>query len=264
MFYFLTLIAFYFFARTSISFNQALISTFLFGLFPLFATYGFFSYSDAIYLCLAIVSFYFFMKRNYVACGLAGALATSTRDIGALLTPIYIVLILYEHWKIKLKFKTSMAALAAPLAALALISIYFYALSGNLLAVLNAESTGWGVTISGPLSLMGFYRLILLVAPLEYEISLARLFYLSFFLLGAVMVRKISRQLAFYSLTFMLFIINLSGVSVYSEPRYALAAWPVFLIFSKVRQRETIVLFAVVGVLLTVQSVIYHMTGFWT
>jgi hypothetical protein len=78
------------------------------------------------------------------------------------------------------------------------------------------------------------------------------------------MVRKISRQLAFYSLSFMMFIMSLSGVSVSSEPRYALAAWPVFLVFSNIGDSETIVLIAVVSILLTLQSVGYHLTIFWT
>ena len=261
---FFAVIAFYFFARTMIAADRAVTTTFLFGLFPLFATYGFFSYSDAMYLCFAILSLYFFIKRNYVACGLAGALVTTTRDIGALLTPIYIVLILYDHWKNKLKLKRTMLALAAPVAAFVLVSFYFFALSGNALAIIDAESTGWGVTVSGPLNLMTLlFHPSMLILPMEFEVSIARLFYLSFFLIGAVMVRKISRQLAFYSLSFMLFIVNLSGTSVFSEPRYALAAWPVFLLFSNIKEHETIILIAVAGILLTLQSVFYYLTWFW-
>jgi hypothetical protein len=157
-----------------------------------------------------------------------------------------------------------MLLLAGPVIAYLLISLYFFSLSGNPFAIVDAESM-WGVTLSGPLNFMRLlYRPSMFIFPMEFEVSIARLFYLSFFLIAAITVRKISRQLAFYSLSFMLFIVNLSGNSVFSEPRYALAAWPVFILFSNVKERETAVLIAVAGILLTLQSIVYHLTWFWT
>ena len=264
IFYFLTLSAFYFVARTWMNSDRAVAVTFLFGLFPLFSTYGFFSYSDAVYLCFAIASWYFFSKQDNVRAGLLAGLAAATRAMGVLLTPIYFALILYTWWKNRLKFKKTMVFLFSPIIAYFLVSLYFFQLSGNPFAIVDAEST-WGVTLSGPLNLLRLVNnLSLFIFPMQFQVSVSRLFYLSIFLIGSIALWKVSRQLTFYSLTFMLFIMNLSGQSVFSEPRYALAAWPVFLLLSKVKERWMVILLAVAELLLALQSIAYQITWFWT
>jgi hypothetical protein len=172
-------------------------------------------------------------------------------------------MIFYGHWKKKLKVEKTMLFLVVPVVCYLMISLYFFELSGNPFAILDAESKFWGVTLSGPVSLI---RLLYRSGTFMFTsaVAVARLLYLSFFLIAACCVGKISRRLAFYSLSFMLLIINLSGTSVFSEPRYALAAWPIFLLFSNFRRRRTLVAIAIVEILLTVQSVIFHLTKFWT
>jgi len=264
MFYYFTLVAFYFVVRLNRAANRAVFATFLFGLFPLFATYGFFSYSDSVYLLFAIASWYFFAKQDYAKAGIIAAIASATRVLGVLLTLIYLMLIIYGRWRGRVTLSKNMLVLASPVIVLAVISLYFFSLSGNPFAIVDTESKGWGVTLGGPLNILRLIQLDVFTYPPFFALSMARFFYLSFFLIGSIIVRKINRQFTLYSLCFMLFVISLSGTSVYSEPRYALAAWPVFLLYSNVKDRETAILVAVGSIILTAQSVGWHLTTFWT
>jgi len=257
VFYFMTLIAFYFVAKIYLREQQAMHATLLLGFFPLFVTYGFVAYSDVLYMFFAISSFYFFSKGKYFHSGTLGAFGSLTRSVGLLLTPIYFVAIYYLYKKKKVKLKNEMIFLLGPAVALGLLSIYFYSLTGNILALPKAHEI-WGTGIG---SILDFIASTF--TPLMTAVTFSRLLYIAFFFLAAFIVRRINPLLTFYCLVFLILFINLKGIAALSVARYSLAAWPAFLIFGRVKDREIVFLLALLFLILSFQSIYYHMTEFW-
>jgi hypothetical protein len=100
-------------------------------------------YSDGLYLCFAVWSFYFAHARKWrLACGLA-ALALATRLTGLAMFPALVVEYLRQHNFRLRSLQAEKVAWAILALAPAFLATYFWMRYGNPLEFVHARQTGW-------------------------------------------------------------------------------------------------------------------------
>jgi 4-amino-4-deoxy-L-arabinose transferase-like glycosyltransferase len=250
-FYFLTVVAFYFTANIYFKRKNSLYASLLFGLFPIFFTFGLISYSEPIYLFFAILSYYFFAKKDYLKSGVLLGIAALGRYNGVFVCFIYLFILLLrgelikkENKKLKLVKNYSVLWLFLPIVYLMLLSCISGLKSGNFEVILDSRKP-WGTNLENPISqFISFMNVKLGSNP--FELLLERYIFTIPMLLLSIYLRKINRWLSFYGIISMLFVLSITGITAASTHRYILMAWPVFLVFGKIRDTEVVAVFATI------------------
>ncbi len=105
-------IAFFYLSRLYVNEEKAIGATLLFSFFPTVFVFSTVAYAEPVFLTFAILSWYFFEKKNYKFSGFTLALATLARFPGALIFFLYIPI--YLGRKIKEKgWRNSLGCLLA-------------------------------------------------------------------------------------------------------------------------------------------------------
>lgn len=211
--------------------------TILLLLFPTSFYFGSF-YTESTFLLLAVWSFYFARKGHWVLAGALGGLASATRIIGlALLPALAAELLLQKKEKKKINYFFGLTGvLLVPLGLLAYM--WFLKMrTGDPLEFLHNLSI-FGQQRSSALILLPqvFYRYIFKILPsinynyfpVVFSTLLEFLVALCFFVLSVLSFFRIRFSLAIY-LAGAFLIPTLSG-SFSSLPRYALVAFPAFIL----------------------------------
>ncbi|MCX6706189.1 MAG: hypothetical protein NTV24_03765, partial [Candidatus Woesebacteria bacterium] len=87
--FFLALVGLYKLLRIDYCVKVAKLAVILLLIFPTSFYFGA-VYTESIFLCFVVWSFYFYRKENYLLSGILGAFASATRVIGVILLPIYL------------------------------------------------------------------------------------------------------------------------------------------------------------------------------
>ncbi|MCL5409292.1 MAG: hypothetical protein M1607_00350 [Patescibacteria group bacterium] len=185
-------------------------------------------YSESLFLCFAVGSFYAVRKHNYLLAGFLGILATTTRLVGIMLIPALLIL----WYQQKQKIKSLWAILAIGLGIL-LVMMWNWWQTGDLLyffhvqPMFGAQRSG-GQIVLLPQTIYRYFKiflttpfsLTLITAVEEFVLTLGVL------LLLIVKYKKINLAYLIFSLGVLL-LPTLTG-TLSSMPRYLLAAFPLF------------------------------------
>lgn len=192
-------------------------------------------YTESLFLCFVVWSFYFYRKGNYLLSSVLGMLASGTRVIGIILLPIYLL----ELFKEKTKWsKKHLWLLLIPLGLVSYM-LYLYKIYGDPLMFLHALPSFGEQRSSVPILLpQVFYRYVFKILPsLNYSYFAGTFTTAMEFLVGIIFL--IVSVAAFFKLrlSYALFLLlgylipTLSG-SFSSLPRYVLVLFPAFILFS--------------------------------
>jgi hypothetical protein len=262
-FFFLSIIAFYKVARMYTDYENSCFLALVFGMFPIYLTYGTLAYSEAPYLFFAIASWYFFKKQQYLPCALFTTLSILTRYISLLLVLVYGIIILsnildrYKEEKSLLKaIDLRLFWFLIPGVCLTGVFLYFQSLTGRFFAAFEAH--GWfGDSLTTPFHQFrwffeGFFTEInpgvepILLMLLRYIFTIP-------FLFLTLLLFKDDIELGYYGILFMWFTLSMEGISGVASPRIMLSAWVAMLAF---KDRVTSAIFIVM-------SIMFFIVGIW-
>lgn len=192
-------------------------------------------YTESLFLCLSVWSFYFFRKEKYLFSGLLGLLTSATRVVGIALLPAYFLYTLVKEKKLKVN---NLPLFIIP-AGIMSYMYYSYIKWGDFIKFFNVASS-FGEQRSDHLILLPqvFYRYIFKIIPnltwsyfpvvftTLLEVGVATLF-LYLILIG---FRKIKLDYWIYML--LIYIIPTLSGSFSSLPRYVVVSFPAFIVLS--------------------------------
>ncbi len=192
-------------------------------------------YTESLFLCLVVWSFYFYRKDNLFLASLLGMFASATRVIGIILLPIYLL----ELFKEKIKWsKKHLWLFLIPLG-LIFYMIYLYKIYGDSLLFLHSLPSFGEQRSSIPILLpQVIYRYVFKILPnLNYSYFAGTFTTIMEFAVGIIFL--VVSVVTFFKLrpSYSLFLIigylipTLSG-SFSSLPRYILVLFPAFILFS--------------------------------
>lgn len=232
--FFLALVGLYKLLRIDYSEKVSKLAVILLLIFPTSFYFGA-VYTESLFLCLVVWSFYFYRKDNIFLSSLLGMFASGTRVIGIILLPIYLLELLKE------KTKWSKKHLLLALIPFGMIAYMFYLnkVYGDALMFLHALPAFGEQRSSVPILLpQVIYRYVFKILPnLTYSYFAGTFTTIMEFVVGIIFL--IISVISFFKLrlSYSLFLIlgyiipTLSG-SFSSLPRYVLILFPAFILFS--------------------------------
>lgn len=206
------------------------------------------SYTESLFFCLTIWSFYFFRTNKYLLAGIFGMVSSATRLIGVILLPSFFM-------KFKKKLTVSFLKLGTiPLGILGYM-YYLYRVTGDPLNFFNTVSI-FGDQRSSKLIMLPqvFYRYIVKIIPnLNFSYFPGTFTTLLEFICGCLLLwaiiysfRKISYDYWVYmSLGYL--IPTLAG-SFSSMPRYVLVLFPFYIMVSKILVNKKVLKFLILSI----------------
>jgi Gpi18-like mannosyltransferase len=197
--------------------------------------------SESLFLFLIILCIYFAKKRKWFLSGLAGMFSTLTKPFGI----VMIIPILYEYFntiesqkgKNILKILKDLCSIALIPLGLSIFAIYTYFLTGNIFAYSHIKETGWANHLIDPI----IYLMTGLISANPFYVwqavtALAVILLLIFFR------KKIDFSYFLAGISIALFCLSTSGAlyTMASMSRYFTAIFPLYVIFAKISENETI------------------------
>ncbi|MEK7526370.1 MAG: hypothetical protein AAB546_02735 [Patescibacteria group bacterium] len=247
-------------ARTTLVLLTVFPTSFYFGSF----------YTESLFLLTVVWSFYFFRKSNFFWAAVFGIFASATRSIGVILLPVF----LGEYFltsKHKKNFKLAFL-LFIPLG-LAAYMYYLYLTTGNAFAFNYSGHIFGEYRSQNPVILPRvIYRYIFKILPnLNYTYFAGTFptlleFLVAMWLLTVTIISVSKIRLAYWFYLLGAFITPTLYLSFVSTPRYALVAFPAFIVTaSALATRPKVLQLTIFGLLLTVQFAAFAMfsRGFW-
>lgn len=192
-------------------------------------------YTEALFLFLSVAAFWCAAIGRWPIAGIFGALATVTRPNGILLAVPLAIMALRIPWTWPALLSRGVALLALP-AALVMYCAFVYALSGDPLAWLNAQ-THWGYSVGNPpwatiqrtlenVEVHGLYRHLVSTPGALYEMSHAVIGLIVVALTPSVF-RRLGVAMGCYVALGIL--VPFTGSALEGVGRYASTLFPLFM-----------------------------------
>lgn len=227
-------------------------------------------YTESLFLSLAVWSFYFLRRKNYIISSLLAGLTTATRIVGLSFLPVFLALFLKSRSKKNLVKGTFSILLSV--SGLIFYMFYLFTKTGNPIEFFTSVSI-FGEQRQSSFILLPqvFYRYLFKIIPnLDYsyspvvlttflEIGVA----VVFFILSILAFYKLRLEYALYLLTS--YIIPTFSGSFSSLPRYILLSFPAFILISSIFEKKKflrIFCFASIFLLLFIYSSLFF-RGYW-
>jgi hypothetical protein len=211
-------------------------------------------YTEMLFNLTVLGAFIFWRRGNYVAAAVFGVVLTATRPTGILLPLVLSIELCYRerHRFIDLLGRPDgrLRALAVMPLGLAAHIVFLYFHIGDPLAYSHVQEIGWGVSLGNPLAVL----VAASVAGLKSQYGAAAFLLASAALLTGVLLRRIPYSLA--AVAWLAACVPLAAM-ITSQPRYALALFPIYLV---VPAAPRVVRFALIAMLALGQAVIVY---FW-
>jgi membrane protein YdbS with pleckstrin-like domain len=187
-------------------------------------------FTEATFLALALMCFYFARKGNWLAVGIAGFFLALSRTVGVLVA----VPLLYEYLKARsfnpLRIRPGILWLGLIPLGLGLFMAFNYHLTGDWLAFVHVQRA-WQRKLINPLSALKDG----LVSPVMC-VMFSAWFVLVALAMATIFCRRIG--LSYWVLTMLLILIPLSNSLPHMSqmgtmPRYTMAAFPLFILLAR-------------------------------
>jgi len=265
----LSVIMFYKLVRFDYGAKVALWSIIFFLVFPTSFFLGS-VYTESLFLFFIFSSFYFARKGKFFYSAVFGMFATATKFIGILLIPA-VLWEIYMHCK-EIK-KTSIIPYVYALSIIPLgLLFYMFFLNSNysdpLLFIHTQSAFGVnrtaGEVILLPQVLFRYLKIFISVPFSNYELWVAVLefvVFLTIFILLLKNIKKIRLSYLIFS-SFAIIIPTLSG-TLSSLPRYALAAFPVFIILGRVKSTKIKIFLLIISYFLLIILTSLFLRGYF-
>jgi len=189
-------------------------------------------FTESLFLLLAIMCFYYGKRRRWLLVGIIGFLLALTKSVGTLV----FLPMLYEYAREK-DFKLRgvrpdiLCLLLIPLGLLVFAG-HNYFLTGDCLAFVHVQETGWGHRLTNPL--------LFLINNLRGNNVLLR-FEACFTIALLVLLNTFYRRIGFsYWLLAMCAIFLPLATTTISMPRYSLVVFPIYILLAKLARKSWI------------------------
>lgn len=241
----------------------AALSIFLLLSFPTAFYFGA-VYSEALFLLLAVLTFWFARKEKFILAGIAAALAGATKIQGILLL---VFLVVEFVGKKKIDISKILSVFLAP-SGLIFYMLYLKRTVGDSLFFLSSQP-GFGAERSSqpfillPQVIFRYFKIFLTVNPasLSFFIAFLEFFLTTVFLIVLVMAfRKMKLSYWLFSLSAVI-LPTLTG-TFSSMPRYVLLAFPLFS-YLAVRFKRGVKLIIIIQALLQIVLLSMFVRGYW-
>ncbi len=207
----------------------------------IFPTAIFFSavYTESLFLCLTVASFYYIRERRWVLAGLVGFFGSLTRVEGVLMALPFVIewgIALYEQrgdW-----FKWPLDTVVKPIVGIALIPAglvtymaYLWVLTGDPLYFSHVQAH-WGRHLAAPWVSFG-HAIHMITGGYAAQTIANQLLEVTFTLLMLAVLAVGFRRLRVSYIAYMAvsILVPLSTSSLMSMPRFALVLFPMFVLF---------------------------------
>jgi hypothetical protein len=216
----------------------------------IFPTAIFFSavYTESLFLCLSVASFYYIRERRWVLAGALGFLGSLTRVEGVLMAVPFAIEWAYVLYETRREyFKWPLDTILKPLAGLALIPAglvtymtYLWVLRGDPLYFSHVQAH-WGRHLAPPWVSFG-HALNMIAGGHAAQTVANQLLEVTFTLLMLGVLVLGFRRLRVSYIAYMLvsILVPLSTSSLMSMPRFALVLFPMFALFGLWGAKATI------------------------
>lgn len=266
--FFLALVGLFKLLRIDYSDKVSKLAVMLLLLFPTSFYFGA-VYTESIFLCFVVWSFYFYRKGNILLASFLGMFASATRVIGVVLLPIYLLELLKDkvRWN-----KKHLWLLLIPLGLVGYI-FYLNRVYGDPLMFLHALPAFGEQRSSTPILLpQVIYRYIFKILPnLNYSYFAGTFTAIMEFVVGILflivsVISFFKLRLSYAMLLTLGYIIPTLSGSFSSLPRYVLILFPAFILFSvwlnKVPRIIRIICYTILFVSLIISLSLFS-RGFW-
>jgi hypothetical protein len=207
----------------------------------IFPTAIFFSavYTESLFLCLTVASFYYIRERRWVTAGIVGALAALTRVEGVLLTvPLLIEAALALRAQRLDWWKWPVDTVLKPLVGLGLIPLglatymaYLWVLRGDPLYFSHVQEH-WGRHLAPPWeSFQHSFRIIAHGVPQAVANQLLEVTF-TMLMLGVLIAGFRRLRPSYIAYMLLSILVPMSTSSLMSMPRFALVLFPMFVLFA--------------------------------
>lgn len=226
------------------------------------------AYSESTFILFAILSFYFSLKKRWFLASVFGFGVSITRVIGVvILIPLileYLSQINFSPKKIKANF---LWLLLIPLGAL-FYMLYLQRIAGDPFYFLALQKVVRSIDPLNPIVTMINYFNLIKDSLLKGDTHFTTLIILDFFLTGIVLIfswfifKKIRPSLGVY--TFLMILIPTLTGSLAANQRYALAAFPVFILLAIFAKNNLVNLsLTIIFLMLLAVSMTLFINGYW-
>jgi hypothetical protein len=182
--------------------------------------------AESLFLALILAAIYFVRQKRWLAAGIAGFFAATTKPTG-----VFIFLPLAYEYLSQKKFNLSSIRrdifyfILIPLGTL-LYNIYLYLLTGDIFAFFKMDYSGWAIKPSNPFYV--FYRMLFLPdLGIVKVFKLLLLLFIAAIILTIFLARKtIKMSYLVFSIIFILFPLFTGTGRIQSMPRYVSVVFP--------------------------------------
>jgi hypothetical protein len=214
--------------------------------------YNHIPYTEMLFNVAALGAFVFWSRGNYIAAAVFGVVLTATRPTGILMPLVLSIELCYRerHRFIDLVRRPDgrLRALAVMPMGLAAFIVFLYFRVGDPLAYSHIQEFGWGWSPGNPIAVL----LAAGVVGPSSQYGAAAFLLASAALLTGVLLRRIPNSLAAFA--WLTPCVALTGL-ILSQPRYALALFPLYLV---VPAAPRIVRFVLIAMLALGQAVFVY------
>ncbi|PIV08198.1 hypothetical protein COS52_03970 [Candidatus Roizmanbacteria bacterium CG03_land_8_20_14_0_80_39_12] len=224
-------------------------------------------YSESLFLFLTVASLYYARKEKWYLATFLGFFASLTRIVGFLIV-VPLVIEFFSQHKIK-KTHHLLALLFVPLGTL-LYAIYNYMRWNNPLLFIQAHSqlsNGRSSTslVFFPQTLYRYFKMLTTVSVSlwEWKIALLEVACFSFAVGGIYILRKQKVRLSYIVYTLVNLLIPASTGTFTGLPRYIIVLFPLFLVFSSIKNRVALISILVASFILQLILFLYFSRGYY-
>ena len=198
-------------------------------------------YADATFIAAVLAAFLLLERDLPVLAGLAGAVATSTRPVGALLIIPFVLRIVERRggWR---SFKLKDAGILLTLAGVGAYSVLCWARYGSPIAWIEAQE-GWNQS-PGPATWFKteFIKDLQMFSHTSHDL-MAYLSHPVLTFLALALVPRVVRRFGWSYGSYVLVVVGLSALSTqnfFGMSRYVLAAFPAFAVAAEILARKPV------------------------
>jgi len=224
-------------------------------------------YSESLFLFLAVSSLYYARKRKWMLAALLGFFSSLTRIVGFLI----VVPLLIEFFSQKSVKKNHhlIALLLVPLGT-ALYALYNYVRWGNPLLFIQAHSqlsNGRSSTslIFFPQTLYRYFKILTTVSVSlwEWKMALVEVLAFCFAAIGVYILWKLKVRLSYIIYTLVSLLVPASTGTFTGLPRYIIVLFPLFIIFSALKNRVILISILILSFILQILLFLYFSRGYY-
>jgi hypothetical protein len=222
-------------------------------------------YSESLFLFLAVLTFYWIQKKNWLFATLSTILLSLTRLVGVCMIPVLV----YSFFTHERKYEKGVPILLSPVGLLYYIwfnvktwgnPFHFLSTQGELL---NGRSVNKIILI--PQTMIRYFKIFFTVSPRQYDLWVA-IFKFIVFLFGCVGLYLVWKKKIDYSYIFfgiLCFLVPTLSGTFTGLPRYVSIIFPIFIALALIKNKYLIFLYIFISSTLLILCLVAFSRGYY-